>query len=168
MSGQICNLEQWLQLADKNGSAVQLEPGQEPAPLFDYLRADSAYRASISLCSLTGADFSYARDLRERGYRGELRAGGHFIRDQLTYLRRCGFDAFQMADESGLDAALASLTDFSEYYQAAIDQPLPLFRRRAHTTALSSYPPGGLFTLLTGLAVTSSKWTSVVLPFPFS
>ena len=78
-----------------------------------------------------GRGFSYGRELRERGYQGELRAAGHFIRDQLTYLSRCGFDAFQMADESQLEDALASLDDFSESYQAAIDQPLPLFRRRA-------------------------------------
>ncbi len=77
-----------------------------------------------------GRGFSYARHLRERGYRGELRAGGHFIRDQLTYLRRCGFDAFQMADEPDLEAVLESLSDFTEFYQAADDQPLPLFRRR--------------------------------------
>jgi uncharacterized protein (DUF934 family) len=128
--GQICNLEQWLQLTDKNGSAVQLESGQEPAPLFDCLEQIQLVVINFPVFT-DGRGFSYARDLREHGYRGELRAGGHFIRDQLTYLRRCGFDAFQMFDESGLEAALASLGDFSEHYQAAIDQPLPLFRRRA-------------------------------------
>jgi uncharacterized protein (DUF934 family) len=127
--GQICTLEQWLQLEDKSGSAVQLEPGQEPTPLLDHL-------AQIELVVINfpvftdGRGFSYARYLREHGFRGELRAGGHFIRDQLTYLRRCGFDAFQMAEESGLEEALASLGDFTEFYQAAVDQPLPLFRRR--------------------------------------
>ena len=55
---------------------------------------------------------------------------GNFIRDQLTYLVRCGFDAFQMEDEAGLEEALASLRDFTESYQASIDQPQPLFRRR--------------------------------------
>jgi uncharacterized protein (DUF934 family) len=127
--GQIGTLEQWLRLADKSGSAVQLESGQEPTPLLDYL--DQIQLVTINFPVFTdGRGFSYARDLREHGYRGELRAAGHFIRDQLTYLRRCGFDAFQMADESGLEDALASLKDFSEHYQAAIDQPLPLFRRR--------------------------------------
>jgi uncharacterized protein (DUF934 family) len=127
--GQICNLEQWLRLQDKNGSAVQLEPGQEPAPLLDYL--EQIQLVVIRFAVFTdGRGFSYARELREHGYQRELRAAGHFIRDQLTYLRRCGFDAFQLSDESGLEEALASLKDFSEYYQASIDQPLPLFRRR--------------------------------------
>ena len=50
---------------------------------------------------------------------------------QRTYLQRCGFNAFEMADEAQLESALESLADFSESYQAAIDQPQPLFRRRA-------------------------------------
>jgi uncharacterized protein (DUF934 family) len=132
-SGQICTLPQWQQLIEKNGSAVQLEVGQEPTPLFPFLREIKLVVINFPVFT-DGRGFSYARDLRERGYCGELRACGYFIRDQLTYLHRCGFDAFQMADESGLDSALASFRDFSEHYQAAIDQPLPLFRRRAQTT----------------------------------
>lgn len=126
---QILSLDQWLALADKSGRAVLLEPGQAPAPLFEHL-------AQIPLVAINfpvftdGRGFSYGRELRQRGFRGELRACGHFIRDQLTYLQRCGFDAFQMADESALADALDSLSDFSDYYQAAIDEPLPLFRRR--------------------------------------
>lgn len=129
ITGQIRSLDQWLQLTDKKDSAVQLEPGQETAALTGYL--DQLALIVINFPVFTdGRGFSYARNLREQGYHGELRAGGHFIRDQLTYLRRCGFDAFQLADESDLESALASLADFTEFYQAAEDQPLPLFRRR--------------------------------------
>lgn len=127
--GQICTLDQWVSLPDKADSAVQLEPGQPPEPLMGAL--DQIRLIVVNFPVFTdGRGFSYGRQLRERGYRGELRAGGFFIRDQLTYLKRCGFDAFQMADQSNLEAAVASLDDFTEYYQAAIDQPLPLFRRR--------------------------------------
>jgi uncharacterized protein (DUF934 family) len=128
-NGQIYSLDQWLELEDKAGSAVQIEPGQSPAPLFGFLEQISLVVVNFPVFT-DGRGFSYARELRERGYGGELRATGHFIRDQLTYLRRCGFDAFQMADESLLEESLVSLTDFSEHYQAGIDQPLPLFRRR--------------------------------------
>ena len=34
---QIATLDQWLQLEDKAGSAVQLEPGQAPTPLVEHL-----------------------------------------------------------------------------------------------------------------------------------
>lgn len=126
---KILSLDQWLSLADKSGRAVMLEPGETPEPLLDEL--DHIALVAINFPVFTdGRGFSYARELRERGFAGELRACGHFIRDQLTYLQRCGFDAFQLADEAGLEEALASFADFSEFYQAAIDQPLPLFRRR--------------------------------------
>jgi uncharacterized protein (DUF934 family) len=82
---------------------------------------------------MDGRAFSTARLLRERfGFTGELRAVGNFIRDQLCYLRRCGINAFAFNNEDvNLEAALKSLNDFTEYYQSSVDQPLPLFRRRA-------------------------------------
>ncbi|MEM1156503.1 MAG: DUF934 domain-containing protein [Pseudomonadota bacterium] len=126
---RILSLAQWLAADNKATRAVQLEPGETPEPLLAAL--DSIPLIAIHFPVLTdGRGFSYARELREQGYRGELRAYGHFMPDQMTYLNRCGFDAFQLADESRLEAALACLDDFSEFYQAAIDQPLPLFRRR--------------------------------------
>lgn len=78
-----------------------------------------------------GRGFSLARLLRERyGYIGEIRAVGHFIRDQLYMMQRCGFNAFQFDSEIDLAAASQSLTDFSDSYQVAADQPEPLFRRQ--------------------------------------
>lgn len=77
-----------------------------------------------------GRGFSYARELRQtHGFSGEVRAIGAFMRDQLFFLSRCGFNAFAL-DSDKLQDALDSLGDFSETYQAAIDQPEPLFRRR--------------------------------------
>jgi uncharacterized protein (DUF934 family) len=128
-SSQVVTLEQWLQLQDKSGRAVQLEPGEAPAPLFDHLQEIPLVVVNFPLF-MDGRGFSYGRELRERGYTGELRASGNFIRDQLTYLQRCGFNAFQMTEGSQLQEALNSLNEFSQSYQAAADQPLPLFRRR--------------------------------------
>ncbi len=52
------------------------------------------------------------------------------LRDQLFYMRRCGFDAFAIrADRDPVDA-LEGLKDFSVTYQAAADDERPLFRRR--------------------------------------
>jgi len=78
-----------------------------------------------------GRGYSIARLLRGRyGWRGELRAFGDVLRDQLFYLARCGFDAFELREDQDVDAALAAFADFSEVYQVSADQPLPLFRRR--------------------------------------
>jgi len=79
-----------------------------------------------------GRGYSVGRLLRERyGWRGELRAIGDIQRDQLFYLARCGFDAFNLRDSEDVEVALAAFDDFSESYQASVDQPVPLFRRRA-------------------------------------
>ena len=127
---EVLDLEQWLQLEDRANRAVVLEPGETLAPLREHI--DEIPLVLVNFPTfMDGRGFSYARELRERGYQGELRAVGHFIRDQLTYLSRCGFDAFQFEDESDLEPALASLADFSEAYQASVDRPQPLFRRRA-------------------------------------
>ncbi|MEH6552028.1 MAG: DUF934 domain-containing protein [Pseudomonadales bacterium] len=78
-----------------------------------------------------GRGYSYARVLREEyNYSGELRAIGDVLRDQLFFLMRCGFDAFAIREDRDATDALASLTDFSDSYQIAVDQPVPLFRRR--------------------------------------
>ena len=78
-----------------------------------------------------GRGFSAARLLRERcGYRGELRAIGEIIRDQLFLMQRCGFNAFQFSSEIDLAEASKSLRDFTGAYQVAVDQPEPLFKRR--------------------------------------
>lgn len=78
-----------------------------------------------------GRHFSSARLLRERyGYKGEVRAIGDVLRDQLFFMKRCGFDAYVIRPDRDPYDALQSLSDFSEVYQAATDQPLPLFRRR--------------------------------------
>ncbi|MBT5388171.1 MAG: DUF934 domain-containing protein [Porticoccaceae bacterium] len=78
-----------------------------------------------------GRGFSMARLLRERyGYQGELRATGDFIRDQLYFLQRCGFTSYEFDDSVDVAEASKSLNDFTDAYQVAVDQQVPLFKRR--------------------------------------
>ncbi|KJK10024.1 MULTISPECIES: DUF934 domain-containing protein [Pseudomonas] len=78
-----------------------------------------------------GRNYSNARLLRDRyKFTGELRAIGDVLRDQLFYMKRCGFDAFALRADKDPVEALESLKDFSVTYQAATDEPQPLFRRR--------------------------------------
>jgi uncharacterized protein (DUF934 family) len=77
-----------------------------------------------------GRLFSLARMLRERyRFSGELRARGNFIQDQIFFLSRVGVNAFEPAAEMTVEGVLAALSTFSVTYQAATDQPLPLYRR---------------------------------------
>jgi uncharacterized protein (DUF934 family) len=79
-----------------------------------------------------GRAYSQARLLRERyGYRGEIRAVGDVLRDQLLFMARSGFDAFEVRADRSLEDALEAFGEFSVSYQPAADQPLPLYRRAA-------------------------------------
>ena len=78
-----------------------------------------------------GRGYSIGRLLRSRyGYSGELRAIGDVLRDQLFYLKRVGFDAFELRADQDAAAALSAFSDFSECYQGAVEPALPHFRRR--------------------------------------
>ena len=77
-----------------------------------------------------GRGYSIAYHLRARlGYRGELRAIGDVLRDQMFYMQRVGFDAFAPRADKDIHEALKGLSVFSQTYQASVDEKLPLFRR---------------------------------------
>ncbi len=77
-----------------------------------------------------GRGYTTAYALRVKmAYRGELRAIGDVLRDQLFYMQRVGFNAFAVRQDKDIHDAIKGLADFSESYQASVDQPLPLFRR---------------------------------------
>ena len=81
-----------------------------------------------------GRGFSIARLLRDRyGFRGELRAIGDVLRDQLFALAECGFDAFALREDKDPVEALASLNDFATVYAPTSRTPQPWFRRRTST-----------------------------------
>ena len=110
---------------------VWLDAGEGPEALAGDL--DRLAVVSVNFPKFTdGRSYSNARLLRERyGYTGEIRALGDVLYDQLFAMRRCGIDAYALRADQNLEKALAGFATFSETYQAAVDQPQPLFRRRA-------------------------------------
>jgi uncharacterized protein (DUF934 family) len=77
-----------------------------------------------------GRGYTLAYRLRNQyGYRGELRAMGDVLRDQLFYLQRVGFDTFAVRADKDINDALNGLKDFSLSYQASTDDARPLYRR---------------------------------------
>ncbi|MBD1551721.1 DUF934 domain-containing protein [Pseudomonas typographi] len=116
--------------ARDGGLGVWLDSDEEAEEIGEHV-ADFKVIALNFPAFTDGRSYSNARLLRDRyGYTGELRAIGDVLRDQLFYLQRCGFDAFALRPDKDPVEALQSLQDFSVTYQAAADQPLPLFRRR--------------------------------------
>lgn len=68
-----------------------------------------------------GRIFSHAWLLRGRyNYQGEIRATGHFMRDQVYYLSRVGVNSFSLEKPEDLPVALNALNDFSVNYQKSI------------------------------------------------
>ena len=66
-----------------------------------------------------GRLFSHARLLRSKyGFKGEIRACGQFLADQVFYLSRIGVNAFELESKL-IPTALAALDDFSVSYQTA-------------------------------------------------
>lgn len=77
-----------------------LEIWVDPAdydPQMDFKRAGLI--AVNFASSADGRGFGIATELRERGYKGTLRAVGHVIADQYTMARRVGFDEVEISDE---------------------------------------------------------------------
>ena len=138
-AGSIVPLALWLARRDELLAAGPRAYGVWLAgdDALDALLADLPQLALVAIDFPKFADgrgYSLAALLRRRyQYTGELRAIGDVLRDQFFYLTRCGFDVLQPRagrySRAELEAALASLRDFSAPYQGAADQPEPLFRR---------------------------------------
>jgi uncharacterized protein (DUF934 family) len=116
-------------LLGRAGIGVWIASHERPEALKDDVAALPLIAVDFPKFS-DGRGFSIAYNLRQRlGYRGELRAIGDVLRDQMFYMQRVGFNAFATREDRSIEDALKSLYDFSEAYQAAWDKKSPLFRR---------------------------------------
>jgi uncharacterized protein (DUF934 family) len=100
---------------------VAIEPGKEA---YEQLR-EAAGRPLVALDFPKFADgraFSLAQLLRQRhGFKGELRAVGEVLLDELALMLRCGFDSFEIANEPTLWALERGWRpDVSLYYQPSL------------------------------------------------
>ncbi len=109
---------------------VRLKSDQSPASIADDL--DRFAVIALEFPKFTdGRAYSYARLLRERyGYEGEVRAVGNVLRDQFLFMHRCGFDAFEVADDKMADAWLEAISEFDVFYQPAADDRTPVLALR--------------------------------------
>jgi uncharacterized protein (DUF934 family) len=116
-------------LDQSNATAVRLEPDDDARALLPFL--DRLTMIEIGFPSFRdGRGYSSARILREAGYTGELRAQGDVLVDQLSFMRRCGFDAF--APETPLNPSTVErvLSRYAHPYQAAADSVEPVWKLR--------------------------------------
>ena len=103
-----------------NATAVRIEPGDNARKLLPFL--DRLALVEINFPSFAdGRGYSAARILREAGYTGELRAVGDVLIDQLSHMRRCGFDAFAPDKPLNEEDAKRAFATWENVYQHAAD-----------------------------------------------
>jgi phosphoadenosine phosphosulfate reductase len=127
----ILSLEQWhLHQAAEQSTNRPLGLFVPPDRLLGQLAIDFSRFSVIALefpKYTDGRAYSMARQLRgEHHFKGELRAAGDVLFDQLQLMMRCGFDTFEINDgatikllESGHNAPL------THFYQPASGREIP-------------------------------------------
>lgn len=135
LAGKIIPVDVYLAALDLHADALH-DTGAWIPPEADF----ESWASRLSQAPLVAIDFPSFRDgrglsigvmLRTRyAFRGELRAIGDVLRDQLEYMRRCGFDAFAVRADKSLTDALKGFSEISVRYQGMVSDPTPLFRRR--------------------------------------
>jgi uncharacterized protein (DUF934 family) len=68
--------------------------------------------------------------LRESGYKGELRAQGDVLVDQIAFMRRCGFDSFAPEGSLNPTDVEAAFARYNHAYQHAADGYIPVWKLR--------------------------------------
>lgn len=124
----LMSLEDWHQRAPLRShtraalSNVALGLRLDPDDVVEEVAADLPHLALVAIAFpkfTDGRGYSMARLLRERfGFKGQVRATGEVLFDQLQLMARCGFDAFEITDTATirlLDSGRGP--DFQLFYQ---------------------------------------------------
>lgn len=95
------------------------------------LALEGVARIDLSFPKFTdGRAYSQAFLLRRRlGFKGELRATGDVLIDQLQLMQRSGFDTAVLRADQNLDSAQRQLSYFDDFYQGDAAQAQPVFAR---------------------------------------
>ena len=128
-------LAEYLKLAAAGAAApnrgVLLKPEDQDLAALQALLSQLPLIAVQFGSSGEGRGYTQARLLRERfAFKGELRARGAVRVDQVWFLARCGFDAFELAEGEDAATAIAQLERFSVAYQTGLPETLTQPRAR--------------------------------------
>jgi uncharacterized protein (DUF934 family) len=94
------------------------------------LALDGVTRVDLQFPKFTdGRAFSQALLLRRRvGFKGEIRATGDVLVDQLVQMKRSGFDSAVLRADQDMDVAQRQLDRFKAFYQGDVLHPQPHFK----------------------------------------
>jgi len=126
----ILTLPQWqairAQAQSDNSLGLLLQPGQELLAIVPDL--SRFVLIAVAFPKFTdGRGYSLAHQLRGTyGFRGELRASGETLFDQLQFLARCGFDSFDIKDAATIRLLEAGRRPrLGIFYQPGLGSEIP-------------------------------------------
>ena len=108
---------------------VQLANDADPRAL----NLDGVQRVDLHFPKFTdGRAYSQAFLLRRRlGFKGEIRATGDVLIDQLVLMQRSGFDSAELRADQNASFAKVQFERFGAFYQGDAVTAQPLFQRAA-------------------------------------
>lgn len=127
---QILTAQEWLagsRAGQAQALALQLEPGFEVETIGPDLEAFGLIKISFPKFT-DGRGYSMGWLLRTRlGFKGEMRATGDVLFDEMQLMLRCGFDGFEIVDLATLklleEGRRASA--FDRFYQPGLEPEVP-------------------------------------------
>ena len=106
--------------AQSKALAVKLDETDSVEEILPYLSSLQMVVLQFKVFA-DGRAFSQSKLLRERHqYQGEIRAVGDVIRDQLSFMARCGFSQFQLSETEDVNLAVHAFSDISDTYQPVL------------------------------------------------
>ncbi len=132
-AGEVLTLEPFLEMAaadPQDATVVRLMPDDDPNKLVPYFDQLEVIEISFPRYA-DGRGYSQAQLLRRRlGFKGEIRAVGDVLRDQLLFMLRSGIDAFELDRSDAAEAFAAAAKEYSAFYQPAAEGEPGVFARR--------------------------------------
>lgn len=123
--GTLLTLTEWLARDGATSDApvgIVLMPTDDPLALAGHLDGVAVIAVEFAKFS-DGRGYSIATLLRSRlGYKGEIRAVGDVLIDQLFAMARCGIDSFALRGDQDVEAAKRAFETFPAVYQWAADE----------------------------------------------
>lgn len=120
---------EYLSVEDAKGSsetnlAVRVEPADDVHALSDKLENIALIAVNFPAFA-DGRAFSHSALLRDRlGFKGEIRAFGQVLLDQVPLMLRCGIDSFEVSDEATIKHLDAGhIPGIEHHYQPSMNEP---------------------------------------------
>ncbi|MEY3233768.1 DUF934 domain-containing protein [Aquidulcibacter sp.] len=123
--GTLLTLPEWLARDGATSDApvgIVLMPTDDPLALAGHLDGVAVIAVEFAKFS-DGRGYSIATLLRSRlAFKGEIRAVGDVLIDQLFAMARCGIDSFALRGDQDVEAAKRAFETFPAVYQWAADE----------------------------------------------